>query len=347
MASFPGSIKTFTDQVDDIDTVDAADINAAYDEIEAIETELGTDPAGSYTDVSDRLDAIEAGATISGNLIKNYPSLEGADGLAPEWWTSFSCTLTEEDATGESISNPKNERLLKGVTTAAGGYIYQQFTPAYERLLVASNTVVSVGVWVYVVTSGTVTLELADSSTGAISSDTTTTTGSWVYLEVVNQTIGANDLQVRLKHSADSATFYVANPVLNTGPAVGGFKPRGVVRREAKSNFYSDDPGGSAAGWQDRDVSSITSENAVYVQLMVGYYNTTSANNYIRVRRKGDTGDTIAHEVIRNRDTTGYRHINSFTVMLNDQGNFQYSSGANSGDNEQLSISLVDYWEWE
>ena len=45
-ASYPGAIKVFTDQVDGVDDMDAVDVNAAYDEIEAIEAELGTLPKG-------------------------------------------------------------------------------------------------------------------------------------------------------------------------------------------------------------------------------------------------------------------------------------------------------------
>ena len=55
MASYPGSIKSFTQQVDLTDQADAADVNEAYDEVEAIETELGTDPAGTAADVKTRL----------------------------------------------------------------------------------------------------------------------------------------------------------------------------------------------------------------------------------------------------------------------------------------------------
>ena len=40
MASFPTSVKAFTRQVDGQSTMDAADVNEAYDEIEAIESIL-------------------------------------------------------------------------------------------------------------------------------------------------------------------------------------------------------------------------------------------------------------------------------------------------------------------
>jgi hypothetical protein len=50
-ADYPGAIKTFTDKVDLQDFVSATDINDAYAEIEAIEGELGINPAGSFSTV--------------------------------------------------------------------------------------------------------------------------------------------------------------------------------------------------------------------------------------------------------------------------------------------------------
>lgn len=40
-ASYPGAIKSFTTKTNNVDDVDAADMNAVQDEINAIETELG------------------------------------------------------------------------------------------------------------------------------------------------------------------------------------------------------------------------------------------------------------------------------------------------------------------
>jgi hypothetical protein len=41
-ASFPGTVKAFARQTDGVSTIDAVDVNAAYDEIEALETFLAT-----------------------------------------------------------------------------------------------------------------------------------------------------------------------------------------------------------------------------------------------------------------------------------------------------------------
>ncbi len=55
MATYPGAIKSFAQQTDLVSTIDAADVNEAYDEIEAIQTELGADVAGSVADLVTRL----------------------------------------------------------------------------------------------------------------------------------------------------------------------------------------------------------------------------------------------------------------------------------------------------
>ncbi len=53
--AYPSTIDTFSPRTDDVDDVMAADINAVYTVVELIETELGTDPAGSAADVKTRL----------------------------------------------------------------------------------------------------------------------------------------------------------------------------------------------------------------------------------------------------------------------------------------------------
>ena len=54
-ATYPDGIVSFTPKVDHTDTIMAADVNSAYDEITAIETELGVDPKGALDSVVDRL----------------------------------------------------------------------------------------------------------------------------------------------------------------------------------------------------------------------------------------------------------------------------------------------------
>jgi len=53
--AYPAALDSFTANTDDVDDVLAADMNAVQTAIENIETELGTDPAGSVADVKTRL----------------------------------------------------------------------------------------------------------------------------------------------------------------------------------------------------------------------------------------------------------------------------------------------------
>jgi hypothetical protein len=54
-ASYPGAIKVFSAVVNGVTKLVASLFNTPYDEITAIETELGTDPAGTKSDVKTRL----------------------------------------------------------------------------------------------------------------------------------------------------------------------------------------------------------------------------------------------------------------------------------------------------
>ena len=53
---YPGSLDVFTDKTDGVDYNLASHINDLQDSVEAVEGELGTDPAGSYATGKDRLD---------------------------------------------------------------------------------------------------------------------------------------------------------------------------------------------------------------------------------------------------------------------------------------------------
>jgi hypothetical protein len=52
---YPGLVDTFATWENDVDTIAAVIVNDIQDQVRAIETELGTDPAGSMTDVKTRL----------------------------------------------------------------------------------------------------------------------------------------------------------------------------------------------------------------------------------------------------------------------------------------------------
>lgn len=67
--AYPASLDSFTANTDGVDEVIAADVNVLQAAIVAIETELGTDPAGSATDLKTRL----AIALTDAGYTKNAP----------------------------------------------------------------------------------------------------------------------------------------------------------------------------------------------------------------------------------------------------------------------------------
>jgi hypothetical protein len=54
-AEYPSAIKSWTPVVDDVNDVMADDVNSIYEEIEAVQTELGEDVAGDAADLVTRL----------------------------------------------------------------------------------------------------------------------------------------------------------------------------------------------------------------------------------------------------------------------------------------------------
>lgn len=111
MADYPGSIHSFTDKTDGVDTYLAADINEAYAEIAALETEIGTDPAGSASDLKTRLAQSLDGL---GNLDMNPATTLTLSGGAITAAQNYHLVDTEGAATTDD---------LETITAAAGGFI--------------------------------------------------------------------------------------------------------------------------------------------------------------------------------------------------------------------------------
>jgi hypothetical protein len=303
-----------------------------------------------------RVDAIETRESLNNadpfvNQVMNYPSLEKADGTQPGWWKveDANVTLTEEDATGEGISQI-SERVLKVVNGVAGAdkYIYQRFVHADQPLWDDSVSVMSPGCWVWLVDAGTVTLNFFDNG-GAVSIDTdeTDVVGEWVWLEANDNVIGTISTDIRLSHSANSATYYIALPTVNPGGSVMAWAPRDIIQREGFTDEIVGpvDPGGG--GWTDVDTTANTSPLAVAVQVVTRYLNTTVSGQVIHLRRKGSTeGLTNATAAIRNVNAVA-SIVSNKMVLLDDEQTFQYDSTAPAGNAETLRLSLAGFWEWE
>ena len=94
-ASYPGAIKTFSSVVNGVTKLVAALFNSPYDEITAIETELGTDVAGTAADLKTRLavflnndgtskvDVDDYGTSLSAPTAKTLENVKIQYGIAP------------------------------------------------------------------------------------------------------------------------------------------------------------------------------------------------------------------------------------------------------------------------
>ena len=75
MATYPSGLKTYTDETNKQDLADAAVINSLQQEVEAIQAELGIDPAGTLSTLLARLAIIQAtnGALANGTSFPGSP----------------------------------------------------------------------------------------------------------------------------------------------------------------------------------------------------------------------------------------------------------------------------------
>jgi len=278
-------------------------------------------------------------STPSVNLVKNYPSIEGADGSQPVYFDVVNDpVLTEEDATGESIQQ-LHERVLKFVVSADGGdsdYAQQTLTIADEPLLDASVTTVSFGIWVYNTVAGTVTVELYDDGGSILlGTDTTTEVDQWVWLEILNVTIGTTSITWRVKHSENDAVIYMAMPTLSPAAVVGAWQQRKLIYRES----FSVDIGSPQASWTDLDCSSYVSGNAAIINFLL-YAGKAAASTKTYMRRNGDTTNTSALIISFGYAGSG----NQGMVMCDEDQIVEYYS---SNTETWYELYIVGYWEWE
>lgn len=174
--------------------------------------------------------ALSFGAALPGdtywgdNLLYNTDLKFDADAAQPIYWDEedANVTLTKEDAAGESIPE-KHLQVFKVVNGVSGGgkYVKQTLIHANEDLLDDSVTVISAGVWVFSASAGTMTLELFDNGGAAsLGTATTTTTGAWIFLEIIGVTLGTTSTDIRIDHSVNSATMDLVLPMMNVGTEV-------------------------------------------------------------------------------------------------------------------------------
>ena len=117
-ASYPGSLKSYTDKTDKVDLVEGAHVNSLQEEVVAIETELGTDVAGSKTDLKTRPifhhahDAIKAHVLLCFMALMMGKFLEIKTGLSLRYirdilWNVHEANI-EDSLTGKQITLQSN-----------------------------------------------------------------------------------------------------------------------------------------------------------------------------------------------------------------------------------------------
>jgi len=177
-ATYPGTVKTYTDKIDGTSIVAAADINSVQQEIQAVETALGTNPAtslipasvGTYnaagvsTSLSARVGNLEAGLTANatdGSRVGytllysgNFTSAPGAFSVAGASYTKFVVVINVTTAAGTPSSvllSANSATTVKygyfnyttGVPTAGGGSTAGSSFPISNGAGPASNDTIT------------------------------------------------------------------------------------------------------------------------------------------------------------------------------------------------------------
>lgn len=150
MADYPSSLTSYTTKTNQVDDVDAAHINSIQEEVVAIQTELGTDPAGTVTDVKTRLavclggsGAIRTGSSFPGTteaamiFIRSDEDKFYFRNAADSAWVD----LTPSHATGSVLAAQSEQEVV--VTTSG-----PQTTRVKEIVVPQSGTIsVQFDVW--------------------------------------------------------------------------------------------------------------------------------------------------------------------------------------------------------
>ena len=125
--AYPATIDTYTPKVDGVDQVLTADVNVIYTIAEALQTELGTDPAGTLTDVKTRL-AISL--TDAG-----YLRLQAATGLTI---SSGAITVSRNVHTVDTEGAAASDDLAT-INGGVAGFILYLRTTASDRDIVIKH----------------------------------------------------------------------------------------------------------------------------------------------------------------------------------------------------------------
>lgn len=270
-----------------------------------------------------------------GREVMNFPSLEGADGAQPLWWSEIdgNATLTEEDGAGESLTETYATRVLKLVTAASSKYAYQRFTYA-DQPRVKSGRSASVMVAVWSVSSAPARIRLR-SSVGVLGTSVDTTAAAWTILTIEPVTLDGTYVQLELE--CDTGTAYFI-PLTS--------RPRGLIYKAITTATVKTLTGiADEATWTDVDVTANTSNLAVMANLMVRL-NEGASGFDLSMRLNGSGKSNTIYSTI---DPGAIFSRVTALVLLDDAQIFEYNLDRFSGSStlDFGVIELIGFWDWE
>lgn len=238
-SSYPGAVDSFTTKVDDVDDVMAADVNELQDGLEAVQAELGTDPAGTYATVKARLDDGNM-ATIHAATSKATPvdadelplsDSAASNALKKLTWANLKATMyaslgaliaagtskaTPVDADGLSLQDSAASNATKTLTWAnlkaaiGQGIVMVPLFNVYDT---------SGSVWTSAArTAGTYVFDLQDANNNLPSG----ITGVLCFVQATWATVSDGSTQLRLRPRGGSSSVNLtlqgqANGIRSTG----------------------------------------------------------------------------------------------------------------------------------
>lgn len=280
------------------------------------------------------------------NECRNFPSIEKADDAQPEWWeeSAGTCTLTEVDVAGESITETW-ERCLKVVTTA-DVYAYQRYTYADEPRLKSGRTVSArVAVWAVGGVTARVRLQSSVGSLGVA----TTTSASWTILTVEGVALTGTYVDLRFEVNNGTAYFVpLAFGVGSTAPSE--LPPRGMRYVHKPAQAVSTSGVADPATWTDLDLTSVTSPLCAVAAMWANCLKDNDSGWDISVRRNGaataeNTGPTT---ILALSNVNGlFRGINDFNMQTDDGQVVEYFIDRWIGnDTFEFALGVRGWWEW-
>lgn len=283
------------------------------------------------------------------NEVKGWPPIVNTGSLSTLglWWDdvgTVSVGAAVIPVASEGITENYAQAMKIVASTGSSG-VYQRYTYANEPR-VKSGRKLSALVAIWSVGGASITAKLVNSDASSTSA-TAVTTAAWNIVEIPNHTLAGTycDLQITV---AAAGTFYVVPLGVNIGTRGVPLRPRGGIYKSANGALVTAvDPGG--ADWTDVDTTTVTSNLAYMVQLHGLYYNATNEQSSLSIRRNGSTeGPALGNELCRSGTTAHAVLVAGIGVFNCDDGQIvEYKTNRPAGDNENVYINSMGWWEWE